>query len=271
MILSAVVVILIVLLSAYCLNKQRNKKFKPKRLIRLFPLNILMIDTLASVIISFWIVLAEVAFVCDSRSADFLINVCNGIYYSVLASYVTSKLITSPRILHVCVKIMVPSVLACVQIVLAAVAHFGSVGNKENKSTVQFCYDERSDTTVIASYCYGFVLLVMCIVLLFAKLYHDRKRGYWNPLRKLGVFATVLLSTMVALTYSLALGNVLSPTDENDCAQHADFLVVLGLFPAIVSTCVCGAGFMKALYNKKYEMSRTETSTPKHLQFLNIN
>jgi hypothetical protein len=222
-----------------------------------------MMDTLASVIISLWIVLADTAFVCDSRSADFLINVCNGVYYSVFASYVASHLITSPRILYLSVKIVVPSVLSCVQVVLAAVAHFSSVGNQGDMSTVHFCYHERSSTTVVVSYCYGFALLVLCTFLLFAKLYRDRNWGGWNPLRKLGVCATILLAVGVTLVHVFALENVVSHVYEANCAQHAGFLMLLAFFPAILSMCLCIAGFIRVLYKQKYEMSG-ENGMSKH-------
>lgn len=223
--LAPVTVSVALLLVVSCLYL-KAKAGQARKILRSAAKDILIIDTALSVIISYWIISADVTFDCDDRIADFLINVSNGVYFSILLGRLASKFISRPRIAKVCLKITAPRVLIFVQIVLAAVAHFGTVGDKNEKPLVPFCYDERSTSTSTASYCYGFVLLVMCIVLLFAALYRDRSHFY-NTSRKIGTVCLVLLSTTAAVVYSVALSFVLSTQEVNDCERHAQFFVIL--------------------------------------------
>lgn len=217
--------------------------------------DILLADTVLSLAISYWIVSSDVAFDCDGRPADFLINVCNGIFYSVFLAYLASELIKRPGLVNLCVKTMVPTILIGCQIVLAAVAHFSEIGIKGRRSTVRYCYGERSGTAVKTSYCYGFALLVLCVALLFAKLWRKWKQTPSRGTLMIGNSCHISFCIAVAVTYSLALSFVLWSNDETDCANHASFLVILALYPAILSLSYCVGGLAKTFYRKKRRRS----------------
>ena len=209
---------------------------------------ILVIDVILSVCISVFIVASEVAFSCDVRYIDFLINVSNAIYFSILLGYLASRVITSPRLTYFTVKNVIPSFLMIVQVILAGMAHFANVKEKGEKVSVDFCYDERRSALVVSSYCYGFALLVLCIVLTILKLY--RTQGCYRRSGKIEMFCIVFMSISVAVIYLVSLFFVLWPKDETDCGRHAESLVVLALFPAIISLLGFSCSIIKPVYKK---------------------
>ena len=230
--LPLIIIIAIALLLVLCVYLKVRNIFI-RRIIRSAVKSIIIIDVMLSIIISLSIVSTDVAFVCDVRYIDFFITVCNVIYFSILLGYLSSKVITRPRLAYFIAKNIIPTFLVIAHIVLAAVAHFAGVKEKGDKVSVYFCYDERGTTLVTASYCYVFGLLVLCIVLMIFKLY--RSRRYCKLSGKIEMFCIALLSISMAVIHLLSLLYVLFPNYETDCAHHADSLVVTALFPAIIS------------------------------------
>ena len=208
------------------------KAISVRRITGSFVKGILITVVVLSVAISLSIVSTDVAFICDVRYIDFAINVCNAIYFCIPLGYFASNVITSPRVVYFIVRYIIPSFLVIVQIVLAGVAHFTRADRGE-KISVHFCYDERRKPLVAISYCYGLTLLVACSLLMLLKL--CRSRTLYVRSGKIEMFSVALLSMFIIVIYLVSLSFVLLPKDETDCGRHADSLVALALFPAMIS------------------------------------
>ena len=146
--------------------------------------NIQIFLTVFSIIITFWIIYGDEALDCDNRVDDFLVNLANGVCFSLLLVYVCKRVEKEVRRGRdgdgaqefgcFCFCIILPMYLCCedayafyqrcqqlvgflllvvIQTVLAAGAN--SVGNE----TIAYCYAERG-SLVVASYWFGCVLLL---------------------------------------------------------------------------------------------------------------
>ena len=209
--------------------------------------SLLIAGAFLSVLLTVYIISTDVVYVCDVRTIDFLINISNGIYFSILVGYLISLLIIYPRLPSDLGKALAPSIFVAVQIIIAAVAHFSMVEEQGIRTSVHFCYDERKKSSVTASYCYGFALLLISIVLVFVKLYRGLKRpGKSGGKNKLVFFG--LFSISVVTIYSVPLYFVLLSGDEINCSRHAESLVILALFPAIMSLLACSFSVIKIVY-----------------------
>ena len=239
-----VMTVLLVLISAWL----KVKKISIRSIIASPVKDILILDVMLSVSVSLAIVSTDVAFSCDTRYIDIVINVSNTMYFSIISGYLAAKVITRPRIAYFIVKIIVPVLLVIVQIVLAGIAHFAKRKERGETLSVHFCYDERGTTLVRASYCYGLALLVVCIALMIFKLY--RSRRYSKRSGKIEMICIALLSTLLGVLYLVSLFFVLFDQDEADCGRHADSLVILSLFPAITSLLGFSCGITKLAYKK---------------------
>ena len=230
--LSFVLVVVFVLLVVVYVYWKSKVDFI-RRITRSVVKGILIIVVMLSVVVSLSLVLTDVAFVCHVRYIDFLINLYNAIYLSILLGYLASKVITRPRIAYFSVRYAIPSFLVIIQLVLGGMAHFTRVEEKKEKISIHVCYDERKKPIVTISYCYDLALMVVCIVLMLSKLY--RSRRYYKRSGKFELFSVALLSISMTVIYWISLSFVLLPKDGTDCRRHADCLVVLAMFPAMIS------------------------------------
>ena len=230
--LSFVLVVVNVLLLAVYVYWKSNAVFI-RQIARSVVKSILIIVVMLSVGVSLSLVLTDVAFVCHVRYIDFLINVYNAIYLCILLGCLASTVITRPRIAYFAVRYTIPSFLVIIQIVLGGMAHFTRVEEKKEKISIHVCYDERKKPIVTISYCYGLALMVLCIILMLLKLY--RSRRYYKRSGKFELFSVALLSISMTVIYWISLSFVLLPNDDTDCRRHADCLVVLAMFPAMIS------------------------------------
>ena len=239
-----VVIALLVVVTLYL----KIKAISSRRVTGPFVKSLLVIVVVLSVVMSLSIVLTDVAFVCDVRYIDFGINVCNAVYFSISLGYLASEVITRPRIAYFIVRYIIPSFLVIIQIVLGGMAHFTSDRERSEKISVHFCYDERKKPLVAISYCYGFTLLAVCIVLMLLRLYQSRR--YYKLSGKIDMFSVALLSISVAVIYLVSLSFIMQPNNETDCGLHADCLVTLALFPAMISLLGFSFSITKPLYKK---------------------
>jgi hypothetical protein len=212
--------------------------------------SLLIAVAILSVLLTVYIVSADVIYVCDHmRIVDFLINISNGIYLSIIVGHLTSLLIMYPRLPSDSGRILAPSIFITVQFVIAGVAHFLEVEEQGIRSSVYFCHDERKKVVVAASYCYGFALMLISIVLGFLKFYKKLKGPGKNSGKNKFIFF-VLFSITVVSIYLVSLYFVLWSRDDINCSRQAESLVILALFPAIMSLLACSYSVTKIIYRR---------------------
>lgn len=212
-------------------------------MIRSLSLDVLITVTVLSIVVSYIITAADMVFICDIRIADFCINVCNGVYYSILVVWLLS---TNARIQSSLFRVTLTCLLVILQLILAVIAHLESTENREQKTLVKFCYDERGKPVVVLSYAYGFVLMLLAVILLYASIY--RNRSYYSRTEKIAFFCLTFLALAIAITNGVAMFYLLWANEVNDCGIHANFVVVMALFPAILSIVCCGYSRMISSY-----------------------
>ncbi|XP_062506561.1 uncharacterized protein LOC134183112 isoform X2 [Corticium candelabrum] len=221
-------------------------RFREK--IRSFAFILLIAITAMSIIVSYIIVATDAVFVCDNRVFDFLINVCNGVYYSILTVWLASQLSANSTIQSNLFRFSATCLLVIVQLIIAWLGHFANskLGHKGTGSLVKFCFDERSNATVAMSYGYGFVLMLLSVGLVGVFLY--RNRIYYDRKETITIASFVFIIVAAVSTNAVAHVYVLWATDEEDCGICANFYVLLALFPAKMSVICCSYGRLISRY-----------------------
>ena len=243
-----VTVVFLTLLVSFFLY-MRADKWRFKTTIRSISVDVLMAVTVISIIISYVIAATDAVFICDIRVADFFINVCNGLHYSILIVWLASQVSTNSTIQSKLFRISVTCFFVILQVILAALAHFANIEERQEgtESLVMFCYNERSKTAVVLSYCYGFVLMLLSVALLC--VFICRNRNYYNRKEKIALAFFVFIALLsAAATNGVALSYVLWANKEEDCGIYSNLYVVLALFPAIISVICCGYGHIISTY-----------------------
>ena len=242
--ITVVLVSLLVLFIIYM--RALTCRFREK--IRSFAFILLIAITAMSIIVSYIIVATDAVFVCDNRVFDFLINVCNGVYYSILTVWLASQLSANSTIQSNLFRFSATCLLVIVQLIIAWLGHFASskLRHKGTGSLVKFCFDERSNATVAMSYGYGFVLMLLSVGLVGVFLY--RNRIYYDRKETITIASFVFIIVAAVSTNAVAHVYVLWATDEEDCGICANFYVLLALFPAIMSVICCSYGRLVSRY-----------------------
>jgi hypothetical protein len=223
-----------------------------KHLLRSPGKDVLMLLTIFSVIISFWIIFGDEALDCENRADDFLVSLANGIYFSVLLIYVACRRFEN-RLGKLCLKIFGFLGLVLIQLVLSSVAHLDRVekltGNDTSNNMVQHCFDERGKSIAAGSYWFGGTILLGCIALLFLDICWKRDEdGHSNRLID---FIKVFCSVAVGIVYIVALVFVLGTDDESKCLDHGRFFIFLAFFPAILSLLIATILVLIELYEHR--------------------
>ena len=226
----------------------RVVRWRFKTFIRSISVNVLIVVTVISIIISYVIAATDTVFICDIRVTDFFINVCNGLHYSILIVWLASQVSTNSTIQSKLFRISVTCFFVMFQLILAALAHFANIDKRQEGtgSLVMFCYNERSKTAVVLSYGYGFVLMLLSVALLWVFIF--RNRNYYNRKAKIAMASLVFIALSSVTTNGVALSYVLWANKEEDCGIYANFYVILALFPAIISVICCCYGHMISIY-----------------------
>ena len=201
-----------------------------KHLLRSIGKDILIVVTVFSIIISFWITFGDEALDCDSRADDFLVSLSNGICFSVLLIYLVCRRFEN-RLWKLCLKIFGFIILVVVQIVLSAVAHLDDVDEDTNNTAVKHCFDERSKSVSVGSYLFGGIILLGCIAFVFIDVCckrdeEDQHIGFVDVIK-------TVIAVALGILYIVALVFVLF-VDESKCIEHGQFFILLALFPAIM-------------------------------------
>ena len=247
----SVIFVLIIVMVAYT----RYTNFKIHSLVRMrsFLLDLLICDTILSVAITLWIIFGDEAFNCKSSVLDVSVSVVNGVYYACLFCYfMPTAFDPSLRIVKLCLRWLLWSLFVVVQIALSLAAYFVSDRNREIVSVVMFCYEVRRQSKTVASFAFGFILLMLSDVMLLKKFHNSRNE---NSKRRnlLNTFCGILFQVFPSL-YLIALSFVLFAEHQNSCVQHAAMLVLLALFPAILSTVMSLVGVINAIKERRRQI-----------------
>jgi deleted-in-malignant-brain-tumors protein 1 len=205
---------------------------------------IFVANIMLSVCLAVAIVAGDAAFSCRVRYVDFLINACNGLYFSIFLGYLASKTVTRPQVFKFTAKAVIPTILMVGQVFISALAHFTNIHEKGERVATDICYEERKSTLVVSSYVYGLALLLMCLLLTLRLT-----QMVYEASRKIKTACFVFLPLMVVVIYVTFLFFLLWPTNH-DCRLHADSLALLALFPVITSLLGLIVNLMKPMYQK---------------------
>ena len=215
--------------------------------------DILMINSLVSIGISFWIALGEVVFECESRAVDFAVNFTNTVCYSVIFLRLMSKKFEFERpIKRFCFCVVGFIVLLGVQSVISALAHFYFASNRDGMPRTTHCSEERKKPLVVVSYWYSVILLSASVLL------YLNRRCYKEGSR-IKSFVKVVIAIATASFYAI-LTSLFLWADDSNCMAHARFLVVISLYPSVVCFAVVIVTTATHLY-KEY-CCKKETGLP---------
>ena len=241
------IVVVLILLIVVCLIYYCGGISEVKHLLRSIGKDILIVVTVFSIIISFWITFGDEALDCDSRADDFLVSLSNGICFSVLLIYLACRRFEN-RLWKLCLKIFGFIILVVVQIVLSAVAHLDDVDEDTNNTAVKHCFDERSKSVSVGSYLFGGIILLGCIAFVFIDVCckrdeEDQHIGFVDVIK-------TVIAVALGILYIVALVFVLF-VDESKCIEHGQFFILLALFPAIMGLLAATISTFTEIYEQR--------------------
>lgn len=203
----------------------------------------LIINTLASLAITFWIAFSETAFRCENRTDDFLVNVTNTICYSVILLHLASRKFNRPLI-KFCIRCVGFIVLVGVQIAVSALAHFFLTSDGADELTIIHCSEERQKPLSVASYFYSVILLSVNVLLYFFS--QCRKQGR----RTTGRCAKMTIATVTLFFYVVFIGLFLW-VDESICSVQVQFLIIVSVYPSLVCLIMAVVAMATCLYKQR--------------------
>ena len=247
-----VVIILLTILSvAYAIYTKR----KMQTILGSLVADILIVSTLVSIGVTAWIILGDKAFDCKESFTDFIVHVNNGVYFSCLFCFVIPSALTMrSRLFKFVIKWLLLAAVVAVQVALAVVAHFRMDRNMEEETFVTFCYRVRRQVTYMTSFCFGLAVLIFSDLMLLKKLYVSQITNTMQQNRLNACLA--VLCQVIPCAYALALSFVFFPSKEKLCQQHAGFLIVLALFPAVLSIIFVVVAIVNAKVRKRRKYHR---------------
>jgi hypothetical protein len=181
-------------------------------------------NTIASIAISFWVTIGGVAFSCEHRTADFIVNLLNSVCYSVIFLFLLSKKFDQP-VIGFFVRRIGFFLLMGFQATISAFSHFVfTLKQQTNQSQISYCSGERQKPLSVASYCYSVVLLIASVLVY---LFNQRQSQESRTIVLINSFTAVIVGSLYTVFVSVFLS-------IKDCAIHGQFLVIISLYPALV-------------------------------------
>ncbi len=234
-------------------RNDNNIKVSVKRVLRSPGYSILLGLTLFSICICFWIIFGDESFDCDNRGDDFLVNLANGVCFTVLLIYVACRRFEN-RLGQLCLKIFGFLALVMIQLIVAAVAHFDKVEKFDDNSTaIEHCYQERGKSVVAGSYWFGAILMIAFIALLIVDLCVKKDEEDEHHFTVFDIIRTSI-AVAASILYMIGLVFVVHVDSTSQCLNHGRWFIFLALFPAFVGLLVSALQTVKSIREKRREI-----------------
>ena len=216
----------------------------------------LIVSTGLSISVSLWIVFSTSATNCETRTADFLVNLVNTSCYSVILLNLASKLFEQPL-----TKFLVQSIgfilFVTTQASIAAVAHFHLPSERTNKTLLVYCLDERQKPLVVISYFYSVVLLSGCVLLYIIKTCRKKRRQAKTCIK---ITTAIITASVYVIFVALFVW-----ADASYCDVHTRLFALVSLYPSIVCLVLVTFATVACVY-KMREKNRDDIDLPFEVQ-----
>lgn len=237
---STVVFLLLILTIVYLVSLRRVKRDFFHLVIFSLGKVTLIMNTLASIAITFWITFGGEAFQCENGTENFLVNITNTVCYSVIFLHLVSKKFDRP-LSKFCVRCVGFIFLVGVQTIVSALAHFVLPSDHRDESHIVNCSEERQKPLTVVSYCYSVVLLSVNAI-----LYFFSRCSMEGHLAKSCVKMTITIFT--ASLYLVFVILFLLWDEDSDCVVQARLFIVISLYPSLICLSMVAIATVTLLY-----------------------